>query len=352
MRITKFLFKTLLLSLVFISCTDTSDDDGSIDGELSFREGILISGEGSGAGSGSVSFLSDDFTVLSNQIYYSINNEQLGTYLQSLAFDDERAFITVDNAGTITVVDRGTFEEVAKIQEGLELPRYMTVVDGIGYTTNWGSTASETDDFIAVIDLDTYTVTKTISVGNGPERIISKNGKLYVSHKGAYGSNNIISVIDIATEAVSEIIVGDKPDEIFFDQSDVLWVLSAGNPSWSATETNGSITKIDISDNSILSSFDFLDTEHPDLMVISDEVVYYVLNNHVYQMSTSASELPTTSIIETIGYTYSLAVRNDQLFSIDASFTSLSKLSVYDLDSKEKTNSFNIALGGSKIYFN
>ena len=361
MRITKLLFKTLLLSLVLISCGEDSlkeiidQELPIVEGEISFKDGILISGEGSGAGSGSISFLSEDFTVLSNQIYYSINNEQLGTFLQSLAFDAENAYISVDNASTITVVDRYTFEEKGKITTDLDHPRFMTIANGKGYSTNWGTGSfgnNVDDDFIAVINLTTFLVEKTISVAVGPERILEKNGKLYVSHKGAHGTNNIVSVIDLATDDVTEITVGYKPDEMFFDASNALWVLSSGNASWTNNETKGGIVKIDITTNAIVKTFDFAMDEHPSLMTLSEGKIYYELSNEIYVMNVSATELPATSIITTTGYTYELAVKDNQLFSIDAAFTKLSKLSVYDLGTKTKTDDFNVALGASKIYFN
>jgi hypothetical protein len=362
MRITKLLFKTLLLSLVFVSCGEDSIEEiidqelPIIDGKISFKNGILISGEGSGAGSGSVSFLSEDFTVLSNQIYYSINNEQLGTFLQSLAFDEERAFISVDNAATITVVERESFVEIAKIQEGLNHPRYMTVVDGIGYSTNWGSTSSESDDFIAVIDLENYVVTETIAVGNGPERIVSKNGKLYVSHKGAFTTNNVVTVIDIESKSTLEITVKDNPDELYFDSEGNLVVLSEGRTlydiNWSVTgHTLAAISKIDVSTETVISEVVFPDTKHPSALVIDENKFYYYVSSSIYKMDASATTLPESSFLES-GYIYNFNIKNNQLFTLSASFTKLSELSVYDLSTKEETNSFNVALGASKIYFN
>ena len=104
----------------------------------------------------------------------------------------------------------------------------MTVVGDKGYSTNWGSTSVDTDDFVAVIDLNSNAVIQKIPVALGPERIVENDGKLYVSHKGAWSTNNLVSVIDIATENVAEVTVGDNPDELFFDANGILYVLSEG----------------------------------------------------------------------------------------------------------------------------
>ncbi len=164
----------------------------------------------------SISFISEDYTTTENLIYKKQNNVELGTFLQSIAFDANNAFIIVDSQNTISIVNRYTFIKEGEITEELSNPRYMTIINNKGYVTNWGSTSNEADDFIAVFDMNNFAFIEKISVKNGPERIISKEGKLYVSHKGAYTTNNIISVVDVDTKAVTEIIVKDNPDELFF----------------------------------------------------------------------------------------------------------------------------------------
>ena len=210
MKISKFLLSLFLLSILLMSCDD--DDEPQLP-KGDYENGILISGEGSGAGSGSISYVSDDISTVQHEIYSAVNTgKELGTYLQSVAFDAANAYICVDQSNSITIVDRYTFEEKGIISDGLILPRYITIENGVGYATNWGSAMDGTDDFVAVIDIDTYEVTSTIAVGNGPERIVAENGKLYVSHKGAWTTNNVVTVIDIASKANSEIMVKDNQD--------------------------------------------------------------------------------------------------------------------------------------------
>lgn len=357
MKINKLAITLLVTSIIFVSCTDNED---IFTPEGSYAEGILISGEGSGANSGTISFVSNDFSFASNFVYKTVNNSDLGIYLQSMAFDETNAYISVDNTSTITAVNRYTFVEAGKIQTGLDHPRYMTVVDGIGYSTNWGSPKSETDDYIAVIDLSTFKVTSTIPVDYGPERIVAKNGKLYVSHLGGFGTNNIVSVIDIQSKVVTEITVDDNPDELFFDDSNNLVVLCSGNvvndySNWPTviliSQTPASITKINTSTNTIASKLAFPTGDHPSLLVHNGNTLYYYLKSKVYTTTSTATELPTSATIET-GAIYGMEVRNNQFFTVNSSFSKLSELSVYDLTSKEKTNTFNVALGASKIYFN
>lgn len=353
MKINKLLSLLLLATILFASCEKDSADLPKGD----YENGVLISGEGSGAGTGSVSFVSDDFVTSENLIYKTVNNEELGTYVQSMAFSNDNAYIVVDNQNTVTVVDRYTFEKLGFINTGLILPRFMTVVGNKGYVTNWGSTLSDTDDFIAVVNLETYEVEGTISVGNGPERIIENNGKLYVSHKGAYTTNNVISVIDIDSEEVIEITVKDNPDELFFNNLGELVVLSSGrtiyDTDWSVIGTTlASISMIDITTLEITNELVFAEGEQPSLMVFENGAIYYNIGNSVYAINESATSLSSTSIVETEGFLYGLEVEGDNLYTLDASFSDASKLNIYSISSGSVSITKVVAIGASKIYFN
>lgn len=354
MKINKFVIYSIAFSSLFVSCNDDSDEN--LNPDYIYTDGVLVSGEGSGAGTGSVSYVPNDFSAPSHLIYKTENDAELGTYLQSMAFSDTKAYISVDNQHTITVVDRYSFKEMGKINSQLEHPRYMEIVGNTGYATNWGSTAVDTDDFIAVIDLETNSVTKTIPVGMGPERIIARDGKLYVTHKGAFGVNNKVSVIDIATEAVVEITVGDKPDELFFDANGDLFVLSEGaveyDMSWNVIgHTPASIAKINTNTNTVSATLSFGDAEHPSLLEIDGDDLYYYLNTAVYTLKTSDTSLPTTAHIDT-GSIYGMAIHNSQLYTVVANFSALSELKVYNISSKSLIHTTEVAIGASKIYFN
>ena len=115
MKINKLTIFSIALSTLLFSC----NEDEQISNTKDYSDGVLVSGEGSSAGTGSVSFVPYDFSSSEQLIFKNVNNSELGTYLQSLAFSSTNAYISVDNQNTITVVDRYSFEEVTKITEGL-----------------------------------------------------------------------------------------------------------------------------------------------------------------------------------------------------------------------------------------
>ena len=69
------------------------------------------------------------------------------------------------------------------------------VADGVGYVSNWGDPNDVSDDFISVIDLNSYAILKRIEVGEGPERMLSTPTGLFVALQGGYGQNNKVLLI-------------------------------------------------------------------------------------------------------------------------------------------------------------
>ena len=340
MKVSKLIFKLFLLSIVFVSCTD----DNTIE-EVDFNpfdfstigDYFIVTGEGSGAGSGNVSIISDDLSVVENNVY-SRNNKgvELGTFFQSMAFGNSNKYLIVDNANTINVLNSYNYKKEATISEGLATPRYMAISGDKGYVTNWGTTTA----FLAIVDLESNKVTNTINIGAGPERVIVEGDKIYVSHKGGFGSNNIITVIDKTTETVSTTItVLDKPDEIFIHDGDLV-VLSEGLQKWAQDEdgnwfiekeTKAAIQRIDLSNNTVVETISFVDGQHPSLLDIDKQTgdLYYALSSKVYKLNNGSNTLPSSE--EFTQSLYGMNIINGKLYGVNASFTSQSDFVVYDL---------------------
>ncbi|MDX1279127.1 YncE family protein [Oceanihabitans sediminis] len=344
-----------LLALLILTFSCSSDDDTFYEEVVipkgAYENGIIVSSEG---GPSSISFISEDLSSSENNIYFNVNNEDLGVYLQSVGFHNDLAYIITDTNHTITIVNRNTFEKVGTITTGLQTPRYISFLNGKAYVSNWGDSADGTDDFVAVLDLSSNTVENTIPVGEGPEQVLANGDKVFVSHKGGWGTNNIVSIIDANSNIVDTITVNDNPDEMIINNAGELVVLSSGKEAWTGTETLGAIAKIDVNNNTVISNFEFEMGVHPNLMDYANGTLYFQTSeNKIYTMADTDTALPTTSTIDlTTAYTYGMAVKGDRLFVADASFSSQSEVVVYDLPSATETHSFSAGIGASKIYFN
>jgi hypothetical protein len=352
----KIILSSFVMLLLVFSCSN--DDDMTSSAPLGdYEDGILIVGEGGFTTSGTVSFVSNDLMTSENGVFFNVNAEDIGSFFQSIGFNDSSAYLVVDN-GTITVANRYTMEKTGAITAGLSSPRYIAFSNGKGYASNWGDPNDTADDFIAVIDLVSNTVETTIPVSFGPEQVMASGNKLFVSHKGAYGINNLVSVINTNDNSVDTIALDDKPDEMIINNAGNLVVLSEGATLYDMDfnvigHTGASLNTINISDNSVMSTLSFEESEHPSLMSYDNGTLYYVLANKVYSLTDSDVVLPSNSIIDlTVGYAYGMGVKDNSLYINDASFSGQSSFVVYDLNSLTMTNSFDVALAASKIYFN
>ena len=238
----------------------------------------------------------------------------------------------------------------------------MTIVGDKGYVTNWGSGLDSLDDYVAVINLTTNTIeNNTISLDEGVEQITAVNNKLYVTHKGAWSTNNIVSVVDLNnSNSVTEIEVNYIPDEIIVDDSDNIIVLCQANPltyndDYSVVLTvvgTSSITFIDTESDEVEREITFPETQRADFMSYDSGKIYYYQGStsKVYQIDESATELATQGI--DVGTIYGMSVRGSELYTVSYAFTNLSEFKAYDVSSGEELYSSGVGVGASKIYFN
>ena len=353
MKITKLLVFALSLSIFFTSCSN--DDDPIVLPMGNYENGILISNEGNwGQGNASISFVSYNLDTVENNVFNSVNTTLLGDVAQSIAFYNDLAFIVVNSSNKIEIVNRYTFETVATIDSGLVNPRYIAFSNGKGYVTNWGEGSDSTDDYIAVIDLNTNTLeSNTISVVEGPEEIVAAGDKIYIAHEGGWSQNNKVSVLDAKTNAITAVItVGDVPNTLQLDNSGNLWVLCEGAPEYASSETAGQLVKIDTSNNTTITSIDFDTTDHPDFLSLYEGNLYYYLGGDVFKMESTSVTRPTIPEISGVNF-YNMTINNGTLYGVDAKgFSSEGELISYDLASKILINTATVNIGPGGIYFN
>ena len=322
-------------ALTFSSCS-SDDDDLAFEPHSTedFEDGILILNEGSfGGGNASLSFL-DEGGVVQNNVYQSVNGSLLGDTGQSMHAEDDRIFIVLNGSGTVEVANRYTLERIGTISSGLSNPRYFLIENGKGFVSNWGDPADPSDDFVAVINLNNYSVETTIPVAEGPEKMVSENGKVYVAHAGGWNQGNSVSVINAFTNTVSQTIeVGDVPDSMV-EENGKLYVLSSGIPAWTGNETGGSLHVVDLSTDLLIFSSQLGNSSHPMHLSYSNNRFYYTMNSEIYSFDPASPELsdsPLFSVSEP-NVIYGFSVKDQRIYITDAvDFASNGKLWIYDV---------------------
>ena len=347
---TLFIFSGLFLA----SCTNDDDVSAPLG---TYDNGVFILNQGNfGGGNSSISFWSNDFSTFEFNAFGSVNpTVPLGDTAQDLGFYGDKAYIVVNLSNTIQVVNRYTLEHLTTISNGLLNPRYIAFANGNAYVTNWGSGNNPYDDYVAVINLNTNSVTASIPVIEGPERILGHNNKLYVAHMGGYGFGNSISVIQANNNTVSSIEVGDVPNSLVLLNND-LYVLCGGKPSWAESETSGSFVKINLSTNTVTSALPFLLGNHPSNLVLHENKFYYTVNSDVFSKTIEANTIPLTPLFSTspqgVYGVYSFAIANNKIYVSDAAdYNSNGKVYIYSLTGTlENQQTAGVIPGG--FYFN
>ena len=341
----------ILVSLIISSCS--SDLPEICTFEYS-DNGYFVTNEGNfGSGNGSVSFVSID-GIVQNNIFECVNSSYLGDVVQSMTIIDSNAYIVINNSSKIEVVDVKTMRSLKTINTVVS-PRYITQVSNTkAYISDWGSNS------IHVLDLNNLEILSTISVGNGPEKMIYSNGYVYVCNVGGFVYDKTISVIDASNDIVINTIeVGDKPNSIVSDANDNIWVLCGGHTEYNSDWTQiisqpvGSLVKI--TDNSIVSTFNFEEGNSPSDLIINDNgtSLFYSnesLSKNVYKFNVSDLELPTTPFI-TRNF-YGLAYNDGYIYGSDALGFNQNGWSYKYTESGTMLDSVHVGIGPGSYCFN
>jgi len=335
----------VILFISLISCE--SDDDITTpplpEGE--FTEGFFVLNEG---GIGSVSFVSNDFSRVEQQIYSNVNNgDDIGQFVQSLFFDEsDRAYIISNGSNLITVVNRFTFEKVGEVTTSLDVPRYGTVINGKAYVTNQASFTTNADDFVTVIDLESLEVETTIPFNTIVENIISDGNKLYVQN-AAFGIGSGVTIIDPASNSIEEEIqTGDALQSIFINANSLFALHGSG------------MDRINLNTQEVTLTLNLpSEISGAKNLKILDGVFYYTFGSSVYQTSISETSLSSEPFItydsnSQFGTMYGFAVNDGLVYISDATdFASDGFVEIYDL-SGNLVFETSVGLGPNGFYFN
>ncbi|OQY29227.1 MAG: hypothetical protein B6244_04340 [Candidatus Cloacimonetes bacterium 4572_55] len=327
----------VLIALTVLFCSMSCSDDEATQEEFPFHEdGIFIVNEGNfNSGNSSLSFYSFDKNRIYNGLFEKWTGQELGDVAQSMVIEYNMGYIVVNNSDKIEMIriTDGESQGTIELEQGFS-PRDIVF-------TTYGEKAyisSLYQNKVAVIDMDSLTVSGTIPVGNNPEEMELIDGKLYVANSG-FGSGNSISVIDTESDTViGEIAVGDNPVNLEYTATLTsgthLVILCHGSyndfddPN---DDTPGQLAIYDISSESIIHTRT-IDGHPTDLAVNYPGVGYYILNNKVVSFSVSdCSVINDSLIVVDSGALYSLEAQGGRIFVGNAmDFVSNGKVTVYD----------------------
>ncbi len=345
--------KKLILPLLLITALSSCkpDDDNTPDG--AYETGVFITNEGPfGTGTGTVSFLNRTSGIVSNNIFETANNRPLGNIVNSIEVHNNKAYIVVNNAAKVEVVNVDDFVSTGVI-ENLGTPRFFLGIDEHkGYITDWASG-------IKVIDLHTNSITSTIATGGqGAEQMKIIGSEVFVANSGGYDKDSTVAVINTVNNAlISTLTPGHNPKALALDANGKLWVLCNGILDWvnPANDTPGKLVRINPTTKAIELTLTFgSSSDHPTGLVTNEakNKLYYTLNGGIFEMDMNAISLPSSALINRNFYSIGIDPVSDYLFGTDAlDFVQNGYVLRYTL-SGTLVDSFQVGVIPGNFYFN
>jgi YVTN family beta-propeller protein len=312
----------ILVVVLLFSCEKTGPGE---ENSIGYSSGILISNEGAfGNLNGSVSFLDRDSMVMQNNIFHKINGRALGDVVQSISVFRNRAYIVVNNSQKVEVVELETFK-TAGVIEGLSYPRYfLGINDDKGYVSNGAF-----QGLVYVVDLQSLSVTDSITVGNGPEEMLLLDKMVYVANSGGWGNDSTITVIDPQSDKVVDAIeVGHNPVSMCLDDNDRIWVLCKGKLVWGpdysiAEETNSELIRLNPvtgEKESIIQTGATGDYFWPNRLKKNAEgdQIYFIESAGIYRIGPDDNIQPSDALIQGNFYGFGVDPESGNIYGLTA----------------------------------
>ncbi|UFH46253.1 hypothetical protein LNP27_14175 [Flavobacterium galactosidilyticum] len=329
-------------ALLLASCSN----DDTIDTNVplgNYDKGVLVLNEGNfGKPNASVTYISNDFNVLTQNIFGIENNDKkLGDVAQSLSFYDDKAFIVLNASNVVEVVNRYTFKSLGTITENLKNPRYSVVLNGKLYVTNSISKA------VTVYDAKTFAYLQTIAIGKTSEKIITANGKLYVMN-GAFGGGNTITVVNPQSNNAMSVITVDNGVNSIEEKNGFVYALCGNSDRSKLFKINTTTDTATSIESSTLKKALNMD--------IDGDKIYYTKGTGVYAMALNAttfSETPLFSVSDNSWSTfYGFNVIDGKIYSADANgFTAAGIVKIFSATGTE-LKTVSVGMGPNSFYSN
>lgn len=279
-----------IISFLFLSgCRDKEE----IKPVTTHNQGFFVVNEGNYTwANSSLSYYDAVADKLYSDIFYEANGVPLGDVAFSMTIHNNKGYIVVNNSGIIYVVNLNDMKFSGKIT-GLTSPRQMLIInDSIAYVSDLYDTR------IAKINITTNTISGYINIGRTTEKMISQNGRVFVT---CWSFGNMIYSFDALNGAnIDSATVGKQPNSIVPDKNNNLWVLCDGGFTGSTYgQEKATLWCLNPNDMSSLKYFTFPDIQSSPIRLCADATgdSIYFINNGIQKMCITDNILPTVTFI-------------------------------------------------------
>ena len=243
------------ITVFFYSCRDDEDPiipsketrvtNGSTD--LTSVSGFFLLNEGNmGSNKASLDYFDYKDGTYTKNIFAERNPgivQELGDVGNDIQIYGNKLYAVINNSNLVEVMDVETAEHIAAVT--VPNCRYIVFKDGFAYVSSYAGPVKIDPNarlgYVAKIDTATMIVTDTCTVGYQPEEMVIKGNKLYVANSGGYrvpDYDNTVSVIDLETfTETKKITVGINLHRMEADNYGNIYVSSRGDYYYTPSRT-------------------------------------------------------------------------------------------------------------------
>jgi len=349
-RILPLAFASIMLFNV--SCSSDSDSE-TIDTEVNYTNGILVSNEGGFTKPTSdVTFISNNLGTVYSNIYANNNKgEAFGKVLQSIGFSGDKAYLVANIPNKIDIVNRRTFKLQTTVTENLDNPRYIAFSGNKYFVTN--------NNFSGKKKLNAYNTLNNAYVGSIEfprlaEKVVEAEGNIIVQTDGvgydaAYNelpTGYTITVVNPSTMVSSTTITlpakGIIKDLIAYNG--IAYVLVADT-------TDSYIYKINSTAGSYTTTTLTSIPNVQKLRAYNNEFYFITDTKKIYEKPL-ATGAPIMPLATATGNVYGFDVIDGKIFAADANFSEDGKVNVYDALTGILLKTFTAGVGTNGFYKN
>jgi hypothetical protein len=220
-------------------CKEPVEPDSSID----YSVGKWMVNEGAFNGNNASIDVRMPNGSIERDVFQLVNGFPLGDVLQRVVISNGVGYAVLNNSNKLVIFNASTFKFIREIT-GLDYPRDVAIVDGKIYIAE-GALQGKVSCYNA-----NGQFLNEVAVGNGPERLLFAESRLWVLNSGGWLTDNRVQTIDLSNMSIDHTwTVGDRPVDIEYDALEsTLFVLSSGeiqyDANWNITgHTDATLSK-------------------------------------------------------------------------------------------------------------
>ena len=349
----KTLFVLVLLAVCALACRKkpVTPDNPTVE-----RNGLYVMNEGVwNYNNSTISYYNLNAGEVTTDIFTAVNHRGLGDTGNDLQRYGSKLYCVVNTSENVQVMDFYTAKVVGTVPLQGKSPRRICFSGSKAYVSCFDGT-------VVRFDTASLAVEATVTVGPNPEGVCIANGKLYVANTGGYNApdyGTTVSVIDLNTFTVTkDISVVLNPTRLYVspDQQDI-YLISSGDYGV-YFDIKSCLQKISPVTDEVVQTYNF---ELNNLAFYGNSAYFYSYDFNSEEYTIQVFDLATETIVNshfitdgtTLNIPYGIVVnpQNGDVYISDAqNFTVNGDVYCFGQDGKKKF-SFEVGVNPSTMVF-